>query len=418
MSNKKGAESRAPEEKALKGTSRQSLWTRSFVIIWLVNFLNSVCFMLLMIVMSKVATDRFDVSPALAGLSASIFVIGAFFTRPALGKRIHQIGQNRVLYIGSFLSLVATLLYFFANSVELLLLVRFLHGAAFGVAALAINTIVATVVPREQYGEGLGYFTLGPTLSTAIGPAAGLLLLRHGGFDPIIITCTVAAGISLLLLPLLSVGDVELTEEQVAETKGFKLTNYVEIKAVPISVTMMIVFLCYSSVSSFLALYSEYIRLTTAADLFFLVFAVMIFVTRPYVGRSFDEKGENSVIYAATLVFAIGLGILAVAYHGAILLLSAVVMGLGFGAAQACGRALSAKVAPLHRMGQAASTFYVFGDTGIGLGPLICGLLIPLTGYRGMYGVMAAVAAASLVVYHLMHGRHAGRPRAGSPADP
>jgi MFS family permease len=404
---------RAAGQRVIKSTARQSLWTRSFVIIWLVNFLNTTCFILLTVVMSKVATDRFNVSPALAGLAASIFVVGAFVIRPGLGRRIHHIGQNRVLYIGSFLSLVATLLYFFAGSIELLLLVRFLHGAFFGMAGLATNTIVATAVPRERYGEGLGYFMLGPTLSTAIGPAAGLLMLRHGGFDPIIVTCAVAAAISLALLPFLRVEDVELTEEQVAETKGLKLTNYIEIKAVPISITMMIVFLCFSSVSSFLALYSEHIRLTTAVDLFFLVYAVMIFVSRPYVGSRFDEKGENSVIYAAIVVFAIGLGILAVAYHGAILLLSAIVMGLGFGAAQASGRALSAKVAPLHRMGQAASTYYIFGDTGLGLGPLICGLLIPFTGYRGMYGVMAALAAASLVVYHLMHGRHAGKPIAG-----
>jgi MFS family permease len=60
-------------------------------------------------------------------------------------------------------------------------------------------------------------------------------------------------------------------------------------------------------------------------------------------------------------------------------------------------------------MGQATSTFYIFGDTGLGLGPLFCGLLIPLTGYRGMYGVMAGLAVASLVVYHTMHGRHAGK---------
>ena len=95
------------------------------------------------------------------------------------------------------------------------------------------------------------------------------------------------------------------------------------------------------------------------------------------------------------------------ATHGAVLLLAAAVMGLGFGVIQACGRALTVKVTPLHRMGQATSTFYIFGDTGLGLGPLLCGLLIPLTGYRGMYGIMAGVAVASLVLYHVLHGRHA-----------
>ncbi len=115
------------------------------------------------------------------------------------------------------------------------------------------------------------------------------------------------------------------------------------------------------------------------------------------------------MLYPAIALFAVGLAILAVATHGAVLLVSAAVMGLGFGIIQACGRALTVKVAPLHRMGQATSTFYVFGDTGLGIGPLLAGLLIPVTGYRGMYGIMAAVAALSLVPYHLLHGRHVGR---------
>jgi MFS family permease len=386
----------------------QTLWTRGFIIISVVNFLQSVNFLLLMIVMSKVATDRFGASSAVAGLSASIFVIGAFVTRPFFGKRIHRIGQTRTLYIGAILSVALNLTYFAANSNEMLLLIRFLHGAAHGTAILATGTIVAGVIPRERYGEGIGYFTLGQTLSTAIGPAVGLLLIRRGGFDTIIITCTVISAIALFLLPLLRVKDVELTAAQVAETEGFKLSNYIEPKAVPIGLALMLAYFCQSSVSSFLALYSEEIRLTTAAGAFFLVFAVVVFFTRPLVGRRFDARGENSVMYAATLVFALSLVVLAVANHGAVLLLAAALMALGFGTIQSCGRALVAKVTPLHRMGQATSTFYIFGDTGLGLGPLVCGFLIPWAGYRGMYGVMAGIAALSLVLYHVLHGRHVG----------
>jgi len=385
----------------------RTLWTRSFVVIWLVNFLNSVIFLLLTIVMSKVATDLFDASPAVAGLSSSIFVVGAFITRPFLGKRIHFIGQTKTLYVGSILSVAMTLCYFAADSMGMLLLVRFLHGAAHATAALAVGTIVAGVVPRERYGEGLGYFTLGQTLSTAVGPFIGLLLLRYGGFNPIIITCAVLSAIALVVLPFSGVKDFELTADQRAETKGFRISNYIEPRAVPIGLTLLLSYFCYSSVSSFLALYSEEIRLTSTAAVFFIVYAIVIFITRPMVGRRFDDKGENSVLYPAIAIFAVGLGILAIANHGSVLLLAAAVMGLGFGAIQACGRALTAKVTPLHRMGQATSTFYIFGDTGLGLGPLLCGFLIPLAGYRGMYGVMTAITVASLVAYHLLHGRHA-----------
>ncbi len=64
---------------------RQAWRSRNFVVIWMVNFMFTVVFLLLMIVMAKVATDRFGVSPAMAGLSASMFIIGSFAVRPFLG---------------------------------------------------------------------------------------------------------------------------------------------------------------------------------------------------------------------------------------------------------------------------------------------------------------------------------------------
>ena len=362
-----------------------------------------------MVVMAKFATDRFNVSPAVAGLSASIFIIGSFVTRPFLGKSIHRIGQTRTLYIGSFFSLVLTLAYFAVDSAGTLLLVRFVHGAAHGVAALAVGTIVAGVIPAKRYGQGIGYFTLGQTLSTAIAPAIGLVLIASGSFDSIIIICSVAAGIALVLLPFLHVNDVELTPEQVAETKGFKLSNYFEPKAVPIGLALMLAFLCYSSVSSFLALYSEEIGLDDRGRGILPRLRDGGLLHEAVCGTTFRRKGENSVIYPALVIFAAGLGIMALATHSVVLLLAAAVLGIGFGAIQACGRALTVKVTPLHRMGQGTSTFYIFGDTGLGLGPLVCGLLIPVTGYRGMYGVMAAAALGALFIYHTMYGRHVGR---------
>ncbi len=383
------------------------LWTRSFTVVTVVNFLGSLNFLLLMIVVSKFATDQFGASTAVAGLSSSIFVIGALVTRPLCGKWIHRVGQTKILYVGTVVSLAMTTLYFAASSTALLLLVRFLHGAGHGAATVATGTIVAEVVPRQRYGEGFGYFTLGQTLATAIGPFVGLLLLRHGSFTSVIIACSIVSAISVAILPLLSVNNLKLTDEQLSESQGFKLKNFIEPRVVPVALAVMVTYLCYSSVASFLALYSEKIQLARAAGLFFIVYAAVIFVTRPFVGRRFDAKGENSVMYPAILIFAVSLALLSQARHDYVLLLAAAAMGLGFGAIQSGGRTITAKITPPHRMGLATSTFFVFGDIGMGIGPLLCGLVIPFAGYRGMYAAMAIVAAASLALYYALHGRHA-----------
>jgi MFS family permease len=94
---------------------------------------------------------------------------------------------------------------------------------------------------------------------------------------------------------------------------------------------------------------------------------------------------------------------------GWMLLLSAAVMSLGFGATQSTGLATVVKIAPEHRAGLANSTFYAFADMGAGIGPLLCGLLVGFTGYRSMYVIVAVIAAAGLVLYYSVHGRRAAR---------
>jgi len=388
--------------------TKQKLWTRDFVIITLENFLVALSFWLLMTVVSKFASDRFGVSTALAGLATSIFIIGSVIGRPMCGKWVHRIGQTRMLYVGVGLSLALTLLYFTVSSVALLLLIRLLHGAAFGVSHVAAGTIVAGVVPRERYGEGIGYFTLSQIIATAIGPFIGLRLIQSSSFDSVIIACAIASAVALVILPLLSVKNLALTAEQLVETKGLKLSSYIEPKAAPIALVAMLIYLCYASVISFLALYSEEVRLVGAAGFFFLVYAAVMFVTRPLVGRRFDARGENSVMYPAIPIFALGLAMFSQARHSSLLLLAAVVMGLGFGAIQSAGQATVVKITPLHRRGLATSTFYTFADVGSGIGPLLCGLIIPFTGYRGMYVAVAVVAVGSLILYYVLYGRRAG----------
>ena len=385
--------------------TRQKLWTRSFAIITLENFLVALNFYLLMIVVAKFATDRFGVSTAVAGLAAGIFIAGGLVARPLSGKWIRRVGQTRMLYAGALLGLALTLLYFAATTPALLLLIRFLHGVAFGITTVATGTIVAGVVPRERYGEGIGYFATGATVAVGIGPLIGLLLIQHGSFNAIILTCSIVSAIALLIIPLLSVSELELTKEQVEEARGFRLSTYIEARVVPISLVLFVSYMCYSSIVSFLALYAEEIHLVAAAGFFFVVYAVVVFISRPFVGRRFDARGENSVMYAALFIFALGLALFSQARGAWVLLLAAAAIGFGFGAVQSSGQAIVIKLTPPHRMGLAISTRFMFIDMGTGIGPLLWGLLIPITGYRGMYAVVATVAAGCLLLYYALYGK-------------
>ncbi len=301
------------------------------------------------------------------------------------------------------------LLYFAVHSSDLLLVVRFLHGLSFGVAGTATGTIVANLVPIERCGEGIGYYGLSITISSAIGPFLGMFLSQHGSYNMIFTVCTMVAAVNIIMGLLLSYREPELTGAQREEMKGFKLSNFFEFKVIPVSIVCAVIFFCYSSVISFLSVYAKEIHLVETASFFFIVFAVVIFFSRPFVGRMFDVKGENPIMYAAILLLAIGMTAFSQAHNGAMLLLAGAVMSLGFGAIQSSGQAITVKLTETHRMGLANSTYFMCADIGMGSGAWVFGFIIPFSGYRGMYLVAAAILAVTILLYYFLHGKKAAR---------
>jgi MFS family permease len=385
--------------------NKPRLWTRDFLCVTLVHFFFALNFYLLVVQIPVFAIEKFNSSPSQAGLASSIFVIGGLFTRLLTGKWIERIGRKKTLFIGLVAGLAMTLVYFTINSMASLLVLRFFHGATFGITSTASGTIVGGIVPRERRGEGIGYFALSITLATAIGPFLGMFLSQQGSFDLIFLVSCIAAAAGLATAFFLSVPKLQLSQSETAELKGFKLKNLFETSVIPISIICMGSCFCYSSVLSFMAVYAKEINLSEAAGFFFIVYAVVIFFSRPVLGRLFDAKGENLIMYSALVVLAAGILALSQAYHSFTLLLAGALIGLGYGAVQSSGQAICTRIAPKHRLGLATSTFYMFVDTGVAIGPFVLGLVVPFIGYRGIYLVVAGVALVFVGLYYLLHGR-------------
>lgn len=89
------------------------------------------------------------------------------------------------MYGSLVLFLISSILYIPIESFSLLLVVRFIHGAAFGVASTVMSTAVMSIIPPERRGEGMSYYTLGTPLATTIGPFLGILILQRTDFDMI-----------------------------------------------------------------------------------------------------------------------------------------------------------------------------------------------------------------------------------------
>ena len=62
---------------------------------------------------------------------------------------------------------------------------------------------------------------------------------------------------------------------------------------------------------------------------------------------------------------------------------------------------------PARRFGTALATYYLSAGIGTGLGAVLLGLLVPLTGFDGMYAWLGGLMVACIPLYYLVHGRAA-----------
>ena len=390
---------------------KEKLWTTTFVVNMLLNFIFYLVFYLPTVVIGTMAMERYHASASIAGILSGIFIVGGFIARLWAGNNMKRLGAKKLLYIGTLIYFLLTFAYFFVHSVVLILILRLVHGLGFGIAATASGTLAGAIVPSSRRGEGIGYYALSVTLSSAVGPFLSMFLYRTSGFYSLI-------WLSALLLFIALVGIFFIHVEKTTDSsnsvdnkvhKKFAWSNYFEKEALPISLIAFLIGISYSSILSFMDAYARNINLSEAASFFFLVYAITVLLSRPITGRVFDGFGDNFVMYPTYLFFALGLLLIGFAHSGWMLLLAAIFIGLGYGSFSPFGQAIAIRNSEAHRLGITTSTFFGFMDMGVGFGPFILGMFMPLLGYRNLYFASAILALLIAVIYHFVHGRHAKR---------
>jgi MFS family permease len=386
------------------GHMRERLWTKDFILLFSINFFLTFIFYLLMVTMAVYAIQEFNASTSEAGLVAGIFIIGEIIARFFIGRKIDVIGRKKVLMIGLVLLTLTTPLYFINLGISVLLITRFAHGVAIGFAGTAAGTIVAQIIPSTRKGEGIGYFSMSIALAAAFGPFIGLYLSQYVSYEVIFSLCLVLGLISLVTAVFLFVPELE-KQPETSEIRGFQLANYLEPRALPIALITLIVSFCYSSVLSYINFYALERDLVEAASLYFIVYSIVILLSRPFTGRLMDAKGANYVMYPAFFLFAAGMVVLSTATTSLSFLFAAMLIGLGFGNIQSCAQAIAVKLTAPHRMGFATSTYFNALDGGLGVGPFLIGFIIPLIGYSTLYSLLGVFILFTAIPYYFLHGK-------------
>jgi len=382
---------------------KEKLFNTGFITITTINFIVFLIYYCFVVITAKFATSELGASPAQAGFAAGIYIIGTLIARLYIGKKLELIGRKQMLRFGAIIYLITTIAYLISTNIIILDTVRFLNGFAYGTISTAANAIVTAYIPKSRNGEGINYYGLSTSLAAAIGPFIGILLLPIVGFKSVIILAIVLSVLVTVACYLFPVQNIELTDDHKKLLNSWSLNTFIEYKVLFISIVAFLIGLSYSSVLGFLSIYADSLGLSTAGAFFFVVYALIITLTRPFAGQIFDAKGENAVMYPSFIFLAIGLLTLSYTTTSFMLLLSGALIGLGYGTFMSNGQAVCLKLVEPSKVSIALSTYFIGLDLGLGFGPYALGTVHSFLSYSGIYVLCAVLTVAVAILYTIFY---------------
>ncbi|KAA0764278.1 MFS transporter [Bacillus sp. SH5-2] len=390
---------------------KHKLWTKDFISIAITNFLLFITFYYLLVTLPIYALQALHGSKSEAGLITTVFLIASILTRPLAGKWIEKSGKYTVFISSLLVLFAASIFYFIPHPIFGLLILRFFHGIGFGMATTATGAIIADLIPESRKGEGMGYYGLTLNLGMAIGPLLGLTVMHQAGTNVMFIINVLCSLFALIAGLFVKLPKKTIMPEQTIERKtGMKIGGYLENSAIPISLVSAFFALVYSAIVSFVSIYAKEHSLVEAAGYFFVVYAVVLLISRPFTGKWFDLFGANIIIYPAILCFAVGTFLLSVSNTSLLFLSSAALIGLGWGTMFPSLQTIAIQVAPPEKRALATATFLSIFDFGFGIGSFIFGIAAAKIDYDSLYFCCSFLIIIGIWVYYLLYGRISSRP--------
>ena len=365
------------------------LWHRDFWLLSFASLLLTVAVYVLIPAMPKWLMDVEHFTPAQTGRAMGVFGLGLYVFGALCSWLVQQYRRNVVcMWAIIFVALDVALLWYMdaqrTISVDftIVMLQRFLLGAAFGLAqmVLASTLIIDTCesFQRTEANHSVSWFT---RFALSLGPLAGLLLYECYGFNGVMLA-SVGCAVGAFLLVKLVAFPFRTPEEgvHVASLDRFYL---------PHGTVLFVNFLLVSTVVGLLlSMPMQPISYALMMGGFLLALLAQRFVFR-------DAELKSEIISGLLLMVA-ALLILLVAPQSPI---SPVLIGLSVGVIGARYLLFFIKLSRHCQRGTSQSTYFLGWETGLALGLAL--------GYGVFYGQSESLlltgvglCVVALVVYH------------------
>lgn len=365
-------------------TVPDQLFSRDFLLLCVSSFLFSMSMFLLFAVLPVFVVQELHGAESQVGMIMGAFAVSAVLARPSSGRIVDVWSRKMGLSIGAFIYCIAPALYTQANSVEMMLWLRFFHGIGIAVYTTAGSVMAADLCPPARRAEGMGYYGMAMNLAMSIGPALGAFLAGNIGFANLFWLCSALGIVSLLLVQILQERTHDRPQHQERPPLFSKAALFPGFVAMCMTMT-------FGAVVSFLPLLVQAHNLGNPG-LFFTIYSLVVVLSRPIAGRLADRFSRAAVIIPGMGFLVIGMVTLAYTTSMWGLLWTAVLQGLGFGTVHPAIMALVVDRSTIRDRGPALATLMGAFDVGVGLSAIGLGMVLERTDFTTTYLCAAGIA--------------------------
>jgi predicted MFS family arabinose efflux permease len=349
-----------------------------------------------------------------AGATTAMLMATTVGTQLAVPWLLARVGHRWVLAVGSLLLGGPAPLYALSADLVPVLALSALRGVGFGLVTVAGSALVAELVPREQHGRAAGRYGLAVGLPQLVLLAAGVAVVERFGFTVVFVAGGVGPVLGALLVPA-----IRMPQAPIAAAVGPSPRPPARM-ALPPVLAMLTCSIAQGGLITFLPLAVPGAGLLVPGAL--LATAAGALLGRLAAGELVDRRGWGGRLLApGMLLAAIGLVAEVIALGaggGALVVLGAAAVGVGFGVVQNDSLTVLFAAFGASGYGAASAVWNIAYDAGTGVGALGLGAVAEPFGYSAAFGVAAMLLGCGVVVITIRPGPRSGdrelrRPRGG-----
>ncbi len=294
---------------------------------------------------------------------------------------------------------ISMLGFVITTNIPLIIFFRICNGLGFAITSTVQVALILRFIPNDKTGEGLGYMGISQLMGFAFAPSLGLAIAESSGMA---VTFIAAAALPIVgCVFLLLIKNIKHARPS-AKKRAITFHDVFEPKALPFVLPYSTLAFTNGIIASYLVLFADELGIK-GINIYFTVYAIGLFLIRPISGKLMDSKGLKYTVFPGMILTSISMFMLGISHSLWFILLTSVFRAIGQGSAQPSLQAGCINYIGRDRSGVATSTYFLGGDIGQGIGPMVAGatlgVIAGLQGYHFVFNLCGYLIFAAMIYF-------------------